>query len=122
MGSVDTVANAKVPNAKVPDALADQLTDRLTVEPTYAGLTTSKEVMRHRDSVNHAATARMLRSATEGLTLRVAMEDMRDVLVGVPRDVHSGKASLAELFGTGDRLRGLGLWLLTAAVCTIAFL
>lgn len=62
---------------------------------------------RQRRANAHAAQ-RQQRSSMRGLTLRTALEDIREVLVDLPRDYFAG-GSLVDLLVKNDRLRGLGL-------------
>lgn len=96
-----------------------------TATPTFAGLTTSAELTRRQLAVNRAKAAAAHRSSLEGLTLRVAMQDIRDAVLGIPKDIAraAGGAnevvSLSDVFMKRDRLRGVGLVLV---VCSVLFL
>lgn len=86
--------------------------------PTFAGLTTSAELTRRQLELNRARAAAAHRSSLEGLTLRVAMQDIREAALGIPRDIAraTGPVPLGTLLFTRDRLRGLGLLCLVLAI------
>lgn len=92
--------------------------------PQYAGLTSAEDLAARQDGANREAEARARRSSMAGLTLRTALEDVREAVVGVPADVYgqSGPLSLAALLAKNDRLRGLGLLLLLLALLSLAVL
>lgn len=88
-------------------------------KPRYSGLTSAEEIMaRQRDS-DSKMDASVRRSSMAGLTLRVAMQDVREVLVGIPHDLYEGDASFPGVLVKNDRLRGLGVLLLALCLAYI---
>ena len=90
--------------------------------PKVAGLTTSAELTRRQLAINRAKAATAHRSSLAGLTLRVAMQDMREAVLGIPRDVaraRNHRVSLGYIFLKNDRLRGIGLVLLLGSVLAL---
>jgi hypothetical protein len=68
--------------------------------------------------------ARARRSSVWGLSWVTAEEDAREAVTGILGDLHgtsaSGRKSLREVFGHGDRLRGLGVACLAIALAGCA--
>lgn len=89
-------------------------------QPRYAGLTSAVDIARRQKAADEARAVRAKRSSLQGLTLRTALEDIREVLVGLPRDLYAAPEgrTLADLLSKNDRLRGLGL--LAAVLASIA--
>jgi hypothetical protein len=100
------------PSALVPHGLS-----------RYSGLTAATDVAEKQAAANRKADARAQRSSMAGLTLRVALEDMRAALVGIPADLYErrGRLSLRKLL-RGDRLRGAGLLLVVVALLALLLL
>ena len=88
-------------------------------QPRYSGLTSAVDVASRQDLANRQADAALRRSSMEGLTLRTALQDAREALVGVPADVYAG-ASLADALLKNDRLRGLGVLAVAVGLLTLA--
>ena len=90
----------------------------------YAGLSSAQDLAARQAEANRHAEEEASRSSMAGLTLRTAMEDVREVVVGIPADLfgQSGPVSLADLVGKNDRLRGLGILALLGALLSIAIL
>lgn len=88
-------------------------------QPRYSGLTSAADVASRQDLANRQADAALRRSSMEGLTLRTALQDAREALVGVPADVYAG-ASLADALLKNDRLRGLGVLAVAVGLLTLA--
>lgn len=92
-------------------------------QPRYAGLTSAVDIARRQKAADEARAVRAKRSSLQGLTLRTALEDIREVLVGLPRDLYASAGgpeslTLVDLLAKNDRLRGLGL--LAAVLASIA--
>lgn len=98
--------------------------------PKYAGLTSAQELARRQAAADREFADRARRSSLAGLTIRTALEDVREVLVGVPADLFGASSSegdggalpLAHLLAKNDRLRGLGLLCLAASLLAVALL
>lgn len=89
----------------------------------YAGLTTPQEVASRQEQMNAEEDRRVARSSLEGLTLRTALEDVREVITGIPADLFGNSAEplpLRDVLTKNDRLRGLGLLLLAVALLAVA--
>ena len=93
-------------------------------QPEYAGLTSAEQIASRQEQAEAVFEARTARSSLGGLTLRVALQDMREALVGVPADLFSshGPLNAWDIFTRRDRLRGLGLWILILVVLAVAVL
>ncbi len=95
-----------------------------TAFPTVAGLTSAEDIAARQARADRAYAAKAQRSSLAGLTLRTAMQDIREVLLGIPKDVYSAggrrELSLWDLVTRNDRLRGLGLLALTGALLAAA--
>lgn len=93
-----------------------------TAFPKLAGLTSAEDMAARQARADRDFAAKAHRSSLAGLTLRTALQDMREVLVGIPHDVYSspGSVSLWDLVTRNDRLRGLGLLVLTGALLAAA--
>lgn len=78
-------------------------------QPQYAGLTSAVSIATRQKAADEVRAVRSKRSSLQGLTLRTAFEDIREVLVGLPRDVYGSNEPLVTLVRKNDRLRGLGL-------------
>ena len=78
-------------------------------QPRYSGLTSSADIALRQAEANRVADEALRRSGMEGLTLRTALADAREVLAGIPADIAAGRASLGALLSKNDRLRGLGV-------------
>lgn len=90
---------------------------------TLGPLQSTKGIAERQAAENARAEAAARRSGLEGLTIRVALEDVREVLWGIPHDlIHSPRASLSDLFLKNDRLRGLGLVLILLATLSFVIL
>ena len=82
-----------------------------------AGLTTAVDIAdrraRHEALVDRTAH----RSSLAGMTLRTVLEDLGEVIDGLPRDfsAEGPRVSFYQLLARNDRLRGLGLALLVVA-------
>lgn len=93
-----------------------------TDTPQFAGLTSARDIARRQETANRAFDAAARRSSLRGLTLRTALEDMREVIVSVPAELRGdGPISLSTALLRSDRLRGLGLWLIVFALVHVAF-
>ena len=94
------------------------------VPSLYAGLTSAQELAARQAEANRQAEEAAARSSMAGLTLRTAMEDVREAVVGLPADLfgQSGAVSLGDVLGKNDRLRGLGILVLLGALASIAIL
>lgn len=92
--------------------------------PRFAGLTSAEDIANRQRRANLRIALAARRSSLAGLTLRVALDDVKEVLVGVPRDLFESRqpASLSSLFLKNDRLRGTGLLLLLFATVHAMFL
>jgi len=91
--------------------------------PQYAGLTSAQELAARQRQADADAEESSRRSGLGGLTIRTALQDLREVVVGVPADLlEDREVPLADLLARNDRLRGLGLLLLLAAVLSVAIL
>lgn len=88
--------------------------------PQYAGLTSAVDIAARQRAANLASEEAARRSGLEGLTPRVAMQDVHEALVGLVGDVLDRRVPLAEACTKNDRLRGLGLVLLLACAAWIA--
>ena len=85
--------------------------------PQYAGLTSAQELTERQRLVDADIDAAARRSSLAGLTLRTALRDVSDVVVGLPADLLSGGTEVPlSVVTRGDRLRGLGLLLVAMAV------
>ena len=80
-----------------------------TAAPQYAGLTSAVEVASRAAAADAADAADAARSSMRGLTLRVALQDAREALLGIPADLYAGDGDLAAVLTRNDRLRGLGV-------------
>lgn len=92
-------------------------------QPRYSGLTSAVDIARRQAEADRVADAAARRSSMEGLTLRTALEDAREVLFGMPADLWGGDAvALSDLLLKRDRLRGLGVLLVALALVALAVL
>lgn len=87
-------------------------------QPRYSGLTSAVDIASRQDMANRQADAALRRSSMEGLTLRIALQDAREALVGVPVDLYAG-SSLADALLKNDRLRGLGVLAVAVGLLTL---
>lgn len=92
--------------------------------PQYAGLTSAQELAGRQAEADAQARARAARSSMSGLTIRTALEDLREVVVGIPADLfgQSGDLALRDLLARNDRLRGLGVLLVSLSILAFALL
>jgi hypothetical protein len=91
-------------------------------EYLYA-LTSAEDLAARQRAADAAAADAARRSGLAGLTLRTAWEDLREFLVGVPADLTAAtgrRVPLGELLCRNDRLRGLGVALVLAALLGLA--
>ena len=95
---------------------------RSTATPRYAGLTSAQELVARQRAADGLYDQRARRASLSGLTLRTALEDVREVLVELPIEAYSSGGSLAGLLTKNDRLRGLGLALLAGTLLALALL
>ena len=84
--------------------------------PEYAGLTSAVDVARRQSAAAALADAALARSSMRGLTLRVALQDAREALVGIPADLFGGERDLLRVLTRNDRLRGIGVLALALSV------
>lgn len=90
-------------------------------QPRYSGLTSSVDIAARQAEANRVADAALRRSGMEGLTLRTAIQDAREALVGIPADLAAGRpASLGDLLLKNDRLRGLGVVAIVVGLVVLA--
>lgn len=92
--------------------------------PQYAGLTSAQDLAARQEAADRQRESVAQRSSMAGLTLRTALQDLREVVVGIPTDLFGGSGTLplGEVVVKNDRLRGLGLLLLVTAVLAAALL
>lgn len=93
-----------------------------SVAPLFAGLTSAEDIAARQVRADREYTDRAHRSSLAGLTLRTALEDLREVVVGIPSDLYgaSGDLALWDVLTRNDRLRGLGLLALCIGVLVVA--
>lgn len=88
--------------------------------PRYAGLTNAVDIATRQQLANAREDAALSRSSMRGLTIRTALEDIREVLVGIPEDLHTHHAiGLSGLVLKNDRLRGIGLLVLLVGLLAL---
>lgn len=86
-------------------------------------LATSKDLMDMQKRATELAVKRKYESSWQGLTIRRAVEDAREAMLGIPADLfgNSKPLPLSEVLTKGNRLRGLGIILaVTAALLMLA--
>ncbi len=113
MDQTDLTGMTQAPEAPAPLASLTIPTRDAAVSldrPRYAGLTDAVDIATRQRLVNAREDARMSRSSMRGMTLRTVVEDIREVLVGIPEDLlaHS-HIGLSDLLLKNDRLRGIGI-------------
>ena len=82
------------------------------------GVTPSAEVMRLQDEANRARDRRLTKSSLATLTFDEAVADAREAMVGLAADLTgtTERRSLGAMLTHGNRLRGLGVLLVTLAL------
>ena len=103
MTTTETTAAAK------PEEFIDRLRD--------FGITPSSEVIRLQEEANRARDERRRTSSLATLTYDTAMADAREALVGLAADLTgtTERTSLKAMLTHGNRMRGLGVLLITLA-------
>lgn len=78
----------------------------------------SDALMQLQESENRKEDRRMRRASLQGLTWDVGLEDMRDAVTGILGDLHgtSPRKSVTDILMHGNRLRGLGIAMVVAAL------
>ncbi len=101
-----------------------QRTRRATEVSLYAGLSSGQDLARRQAEADRLVDRAAARSSMAGLTLRTAMEDVQEVVVGIPADLfgQSGPLPLWDVLNKNDRLRGLGILALLGALLGAALL
>lgn len=91
-----------------------------TRRPQYAGLTSAVDIASRQRLANVAEDRKLARSSMRGLTIRTALQDIREVLVGIPQDLRAGRTmGLADLLLKNDRLRGVGLIMMLVGLAAL---
>lgn len=136
-GSRDSKFIRSLPPNPVPDTAGHSLLlwdtagfkgDGGTLEkgplPRYAGLTSARQMAERQESANRRAEAIAAKASMEGLTLRTGIQDIRDVVLGIPHDLMNATCPqpLWTTCSKNNRLRGFGLLLLIAATTAVVVL
>lgn len=92
--------------------------------PLYAGLTSARQMAERQESANRKESAIAARASMEGLTLRTGLQDIREVILGIPHDLMNATRpqALWTTCSKNNRLRGMGLLLLIAALASLVVL
>ena len=94
-----------------------ELPDPMDVGSDLNLLATSKDLVDMQKRATELAAKRKYESSWQGLTIRRAVEDAKEALLGIPADLfgNSKPLPLGEVLTKGDRLRGVGIILAVAA-------
>jgi hypothetical protein len=100
---------------EVPKPPYLQLPDPIDVNGNL--LVTSKDLVDMQKRATELAAKRKYESSWQGLTIRRAVADAREAMLGIPADLfgNSEPLPLGTLLTKGDRLRGVGILLAVAA-------
>lgn len=84
-------------------------------------LATSKDLVNLQKRANELADRERYESSWEGLTIRRAVRDAMEALLGIPADLfgNTKPVPLAELLTKNNRLRGVGILLAVASALMI---
>ena len=87
-------------------------------------LVTSEDITKLQTDANEYAKKRYEDSTWKKMTIRNAVKDAYEALVGIPEDIYqnSGRISLKKLLVKNNRLRGLGVLLVVLSVVTMLFM
>lgn len=88
--------------------------------PRYAGLTSAADIAARQRAADRRRDVEARRASLEGLTPRVALQEVHEVLVGLAGDLLDRRVPLARALARRNRLRGLGILLLLACAAWIA--
>jgi hypothetical protein len=84
-----------------------------------SALQSASDFIEEQKAERAAVEQRALRSSLGGITWTVLLEDAGEAIRGIPADLWGStrdRASLADVFMHGDRLRGIGVLLVALAL------